>query len=266
MLGEYDATGMPRQEIFWLGDTPVAVRGTTPCLTGPNCTETATAYIWTDHLNTPRELTRLNSTTNGHVSIWRWDSLPFGETEPNGNPSNLGIMTFNHRFPGQYRDSETGLSQNWHRDYDAKLGRYVTSDPIGLDGGLNTYAYAYSRPMQFTDATGQCPICVVVRIAFGAIVKALCRRSSAADDARPPTQQQQYVRPEPKGTPVKTEAQVVKELNEKLKEIQAENLNGMESQRRILNAIASALNDLGYTGEQVFEIMRNLTGGTGFGM
>ena len=41
---------------------------------------------------------------NQVIHIWKWDSLPFGETLPNANPTNLGVMTFNHRFPGQYRD------------------------------------------------------------------------------------------------------------------------------------------------------------------
>ena len=124
-----------------------------PCLTGGACTEVATAYVWSDHLNTPRELTRVNG-SNVHVSMWKWDSLPFGETSPNANPSNLGVMKFNHRFPGQYRDLETGLYQNWNREYDAFLGRYVTSDPKGLEAEPNTYAYAKGAPVTIKDATG----------------------------------------------------------------------------------------------------------------
>ena len=63
-------------------------------------------------------------------------------------------MTFNHKFPGQYTDSETGLSQNWNRDYDQRLGRYVTSDPLGLAAGMNTYAYTVSDPVRNTDPKG----------------------------------------------------------------------------------------------------------------
>ena len=44
-------------------------------------------------------------------------------------------------FPGQFYDSETQLSQNWHRDYHPTLGRYMQSDPIGFAGGINTYGY-----------------------------------------------------------------------------------------------------------------------------
>jgi RHS repeat-associated protein len=153
MIGEYDAAGTLIQELIWLGDTPVALRGKMPCLTGGTCTETANAYIWTDHLNTPREITRVNA-SNVHVSMWKWDSLPFGETLPNANPTNLGVMTFNHRFPGQYRDKETGLHQNWNRDYEPKVGRYVQSDPLGLSGGTNTYSYVLANPTRSIDPNG----------------------------------------------------------------------------------------------------------------
>lgn len=43
---------------------------------------------------------------------------------------------------------------NYFRDYDPAIGRYVESDPIGLGGGINTYAYAGNDPLNFIDPDG----------------------------------------------------------------------------------------------------------------
>lgn len=82
-------------------------------------------------------------------AVWRLDhGEPFGNSSPDENPSGLGAFEFPLRFPGQYFDKETNLHYNYFRDYDPSLGRYVESDPIGLDGGLNTYLYVLSPLLQ----------------------------------------------------------------------------------------------------------------------
>ncbi|MFY2556571.1 RHS repeat-associated core domain-containing protein [Corallococcus terminator] len=57
------------------------------------------------------------------------------------------------RLPGQYHDVETGLFYNRFRYYDPVLGRYLQSDPLGLAGGLNLYAYP-ANPLVHFDVLG----------------------------------------------------------------------------------------------------------------
>jgi len=143
LIGEYDPTGSLIQELVWLGDTPVATVRLEPC-------GLSVFYIHTDHLNTPRRITR-RSTTD---VVWSWESDPFGATTPNENPSGLGVFTFNLRLPGQYFDAETGLHYNYRRDYDPATGRYVEADPIRQAGGLNVFIYAANYPTARSDPAG----------------------------------------------------------------------------------------------------------------
>ena len=107
-------------------------------------------FIHTDHLGTPRLIADSTGTT-----VWRNDNTePFGANPPDENPSGLGAFEFPLRFPGQYFDKESNLAYNYFRDYDAALGRYTRSDPIGLRGGLNTYGYVRSNPLRFRDPYG----------------------------------------------------------------------------------------------------------------
>jgi RHS repeat-associated protein len=87
--------------------------------------------------------------------VWRWDQQePFGVNVPDENPSGLGAFDLPLRLPGQYFDKETNLHYNYFRDYDPSLGRYGESDPIGLQGGINTYAYVRGDPVNRTDEDG----------------------------------------------------------------------------------------------------------------
>lgn len=146
LVGEYDQTGALIQEIVWLNDVPVA-----SIRTDQSGGAVGVFYIHTDHLNAPSKITR----PSDNAVIWRWDHDPYGNGVPNQDPDGNGLqLAMNLRFPGQYADQETGLFYNYFRDYDPATGRYVQSDPIGLDGGINTYAYVESDPINDVDPFG----------------------------------------------------------------------------------------------------------------
>jgi len=59
------------------------------------------------------------------------------------------------RFPGQRYDALSGLNQNYFRDYESGVGRYVQSDPVGLLAGVNTsYSYVGAEPLNWSDSIG----------------------------------------------------------------------------------------------------------------
>jgi RHS repeat-associated protein len=100
--------------------------------------------IGDDQVGRPLVVTNASQTV-----VWSALDWPFTQavTVSNSAPLNLG-------FPGQYYDAETGLWNNGFRDYDSTLGRYVESDPTGLNGGINTYAYVGNNPLSYTDPLG----------------------------------------------------------------------------------------------------------------
>jgi RHS repeat-associated protein len=136
LLGEYDANGVPLYETIYLG-MPIGVVKQTGTVGAGNIA-ISLYNVSTDQLGAPRIITRQSD----EAIAWRWDSAePFGATAPDQNPSSLGIFSFNQRLPGQVFDAESGLFQNWNREYSPRIGRYMQSDPIGLQGGINTFGY-----------------------------------------------------------------------------------------------------------------------------
>ena len=97
-----------------------------------------------DHLGTPRFITN-----EDQLIVWKASYSPTGEASVD-----VADISFNHRRPGQYQDEETGTLYNYLRDYDPVTGRYLTSDPIGLQGGMNTYAYADNDLIGSVDILG----------------------------------------------------------------------------------------------------------------
>jgi RHS repeat-associated protein len=142
LLGTYGNNASLIQEYVYLQDILVAV-----------ATPNGVFEVESDRLNTPRAIIR---PSDSHV-IWAWSPWqdPFGTGAPDQDVDGDGQnFVFNLRFTGQYYDSEFGLTYNYYRDYESATGRYIESDPIGLRGGVNAYAFVNSRPLNLTDSRG----------------------------------------------------------------------------------------------------------------
>ncbi len=136
LIGEYTADNELIREYVYLGSQPIAL------ISRQRPGEVL--YIHSDHLGTPRAVT-----DKAGQMLWQWEGDAFGTTAPQIEAVELPL-----RMAGQYHDSETGLFYNYYRYYDPVTGRYLRSDPIGLNGGMNTYAYVGGNPVMFVDPLG----------------------------------------------------------------------------------------------------------------
>lgn len=146
LLGEqqFNSQGskLSGQYYIWLDSMPLGGVSITFDTQGGIASSTP-FYLHSDHLNTPRM-----ATNQTQQNVWQWQSDAFGVGLASGS------LAMNLRFPGQYFDQESGLHYNYFRDYDPQTGRYVESDPIGLNGGLNTFAYSLLNPVTKYDPLG----------------------------------------------------------------------------------------------------------------
>ncbi|MBB0501201.1 hypothetical protein G7M38_03190 [Escherichia coli] len=106
-------------------------------------------YFHTDVNGAPEEMTD----SDGRI-VWETGYQVWGNTI---QEKDHGRVEQNLRYQGQYLDRETGLHYNLHRYYDPDVGRFMVTDPIGLNGGLNLYAYA-PNPLSYIDPLGLCKL------------------------------------------------------------------------------------------------------------
>lgn len=135
LIAEYDNSGNVTDEYVYLNGAVIGL------IRNNNL-----YYVYSDYLGVPRTITN----TNNNVK-WYWESVePFG----NSQPVEINNFKYNPRLVGQYYDEESRLNYNYYRDYNSKLGRYIESDPIGLNGGINTYSYVGGNGLSFVDKFG----------------------------------------------------------------------------------------------------------------
>lgn len=138
LVAEYDSSGLLVKEYQYVPKSPWM---TSPLFQR----DSGQIYFYqNNHLGAPSKMI----SAYGEM-VWSVEYSVFGG-------ANIGLQKQgnNLRFPGQYHDNEVGTYYNYHRDYDHRLGRYLQSDPIGLEGGINTYSYSQQNPVRYSDNTG----------------------------------------------------------------------------------------------------------------
>jgi RHS repeat-associated protein len=106
-----------------------------------------TSYYQQDALNS---VTSLSGGTGALASTYTYDA--FGNLT-----ASSGTRTNPYRFTAREFDPETGIYEYRHRYYDSSVGRFISEDPIGLNGGANFYRYVLNNPVKWTDAMGLSP-------------------------------------------------------------------------------------------------------------
>ncbi len=122
-------------------------------------------YYFADHLGTTRTITD----ANGNV-CYDAEFTPYGQEMAKTN-----TCPQNYKFTGYERDPETGLDYAFARYYSARLGRFLSADPlagaVNDPQSLNRYAYVSNNPVNFIDPLGLVNIPGygnVMGVAFGA--------------------------------------------------------------------------------------------------
>jgi RHS repeat-associated protein len=135
LLEEADDQGQAIADYIYLGNSAVAV-------IAPASGQIS--FLHNDHRGVPQL-----ATDSAQNPAWVANYMPFGEMA--NVPMNI---VQDLRMPGQEFDAETGLYHNGFRNYVPEWGRYLETDPIGLLGGVNTYAYANANPIRMIDRLG----------------------------------------------------------------------------------------------------------------
>ncbi|WP_152567104.1 RHS repeat domain-containing protein [Porphyromonas gulae] len=95
--------------------------------------------IITDYLGTPTEMY-----TSDGKKTWSAELDIYGSVR---NFAGRSLSDCPFRYQGQYEDEETGLYYNRFRYYSPDEGRYISQDPIGLEGGMNLNSHPLNRSL-----------------------------------------------------------------------------------------------------------------------
>ena len=79
---------------------------------------------------------------------------PYGSTTFQAGRSAAEVSLKRYRYTGKERDEENGFTYHGARYYAPWLGRWSSSDPVGIKDDLNSYAYVHCSPVNLLDRSG----------------------------------------------------------------------------------------------------------------
>jgi RHS repeat-associated protein len=79
---------------------------------------------------------------------------PYGSTAYQAVNKSVKAVAKRYRYTGKERDEETELYYHGARYYAAWLGRWISTDPIGIGDGVNVFVYVRGNPCLLNDPSG----------------------------------------------------------------------------------------------------------------
>lgn len=140
LLAELTGSDASTYQVIRIGESPIAVA----------YMHQGVRNVLAAHLDAMDRIEQLSDSV-GKVRWQRGDEDPFGKSL--SSPVADGIA-FDGLFPGQLLEPDGDLAANGARYYSPSLGRYLQTDPLGLAGGINPYAYVASDPLNGFDPDG----------------------------------------------------------------------------------------------------------------
>ena len=100
---------------------------------------------------------------------------PYGQTQKVGVENQQTGSENSSQYTGRENDNN-GLYYYRARYYDPVLKRFISEDPIGLAGGINSHAYVGGDPVSFTDPEGEIPA-IIVGMALSGLLEIVTQMS-----------------------------------------------------------------------------------------